>query len=195
MPELRISPFSLFHFLNFHILRQQQYGHNKYNCHAVRREDILDDLREDTPDIGFAGRGKADSDGQGECGDGYVPLAEAGFGEHLDSADEDASEHHQGTAAQHGFRKAGEKVSDRRKKSREDHEYSAGHDGETVDNFRHVDQSDVLTERGQRRAAEQRRDKAGETVAGKGAGDFPFGDLTVQAAGYNGSRPMIVATI
>lgn len=142
MPELFAELFCIDVAFDFHILWQQgaeQDGHHKYHCYTVCRKDILDDLREDSPDVHFTCGGKADSYRQRQRHDGDVSLGEACFGNHLDSADHDGSKHHQSTSAQHRLRQAGKEVAHRWQQTCQHHADGAGHQGKAVDHAGHVD--------------------------------------------------------
>ena len=140
----------------FHVGREDQVQNDSYDeddSDAVLREDSLDDIREDREEVLALGEAESDTEGQGR--DDGVPLREAALTDHLKTADDDGTKHHDGTAAEYGIRKSGEERTEHREDTGEDHDHGAGRDGETVDDLRHRDESHVLAERGDRQTAEE----------------------------------------
>ena len=124
------------------------------------------------PDTDFACCGKSNTYGKRKSSDGNIPLGKTCFCYHLDSGSQDGSKHHNSTSAENRIRKGSKKVSYRRKQSGQDHANGAGHDGETVYDLCHDDNTYVLAEGCSRKPAEEGVDDTDDTVSDDASGHF-----------------------
>ena len=74
----------------------RRIAEQKYDGYAVFCKYVLNNGRENLKD--FREQGKADSDAKERGTDNRISLAETGTGQHLHTADDDGTEHHDRTA-------------------------------------------------------------------------------------------------
>ena len=133
-----------FRFLFFGNYKIKNNGNKENNGNAVFTENGFDDIGEDRKH--FGGLCEAETDRKRKCGNGDISLREAAVAEHLKTADNDRTKHHNGTAAEYGFGKGCEYGTDRRKNTCDDHDDRACGNTEAVYDLGHCDKTDILAE-------------------------------------------------
>ena len=138
-------------------------GHNQIhnnccqenNCNTVLSEDGANDVGENIEHL--RDLSEAQTDTQGQCSNGNITLAEATGTDHLQSGNNDITEHHDGAAAQNGLGQGGQDGTEGREEAGQDHNACTGGDGIAVDHLGHGQQAHVLAEGGDGHAAEAGR--------------------------------------
>lgn len=170
--------------LRFHILRKNQIqnnGDDKDNRNTVLCKDGLNHLRKNRKQI--CALGKAEADAERERRNHSVALRKAALAYHLQAADDNGAEHHNGAAAEHCIRQRCEQCAEHREHAGKNHNHCAGCNGEAIDNLGHRNQTDVLAERCNRQATKDRGQRADKAVTGDGTGGFLFRDIASQTGG------------
>ena len=160
--------YNLFRF--FFFLRKnevQQDCHDEYDGDAVFCKDAPQYIGEYAENLRRTG--ESETDGKREGDDGHISFGITALTDHTD---DDGAEHHEGAAAEDRIGKGSEDDSHGRNQSCQYHDRRSASDGFSVHHFCHGNEADILAERGDRHAAEERRETADEPVYGDGAGDF-----------------------